>query len=162
MAGFFAARSLSLAEVLVDVVKLPPILVEGEQLGGGIPGDTVPGTGGPAFVIDRPVAEHLEILRGAAVLGLGVVKGVQDAHPLDRPLLDAVDDVGLGNADRLQHGGAMSMTWWNCGRTSPLALIPLGQWTIMPSRVPPKCDATCLHHWNGVLPAIAQPTAKWL
>ena len=41
----------------------------------------------------------------------------------------------------------MSMTWWNCGRTSPLALMPLGQWTIVPLRVPPKCEATCLVHW---------------
>ena len=30
----------------------------------------------------------------------------------------------------------------------------------MPLRVPPKWLATCLVHWNGVLPAQAQPMAK--
>ena len=29
----------------------------------------------------------------------------------------------------------------------------------MPLRVPPKCEATCLVHWNGVSNAHAQPTA---
>ena len=32
-------------------------------------------------------------------------------------------------------------------RTSPLALMPFGQWTIVPLRVPPQCEATCLVHW---------------
>ncbi|GEM_PF-6093113 len=27
-------------------------------------------------------------------------------------------------------------------------------------RVPPKCDATCFVHWNGVLPACAPPIEK--
>ena len=31
----------------------------------------------------------------------------------------------------------------------------------MPLRVPPKWLATCLVHWKGVLPAQAQPMAKW-
>ena len=43
--------------------------------------------------------------------------------------------------------GATSMTWWNWWRTSPLALMPAGQWTIVPLRVPPQCEATCLVHW---------------
>ena len=53
----------------------------------------------------------------------------------------------------------MSMTWLNWVRSSPLALIPAGQWTIVPLRVPPQCDATCLVHWYGVSIACAQPTA---
>ena len=52
------------------------------------------------------------------------------------------------------------MTWWNWLRISPLALMPLGQCMTMPLRVPPKWQATCLVHWNGVLPAQAQPMAK--
>ena len=35
----------------------------------------------------------------------------------------------------------------------------LGQWTIVPLRVPPKWEATCLVHWYGVSMAWAQPTA---
>ena len=54
------------------------------------------------------------------------------------------------------------MTWWNCVRTSPRAAIRAGQWTTMPLRVPPQCEATCLVHWYGVSIAWAQPTAKWL
>ena len=41
-----------------------------------------------------------------------------------------------------------------------MALIPFGQCITMPLRVPPKWLATCLVHWNGVLPAHAQPMAK--
>ena len=42
---------------------------------------------------------------------------------------------------------ATSMTWWNWLRISPRASKPLGQCTIAPLRVPPKCEATCLVHW---------------
>jgi hypothetical protein len=42
--------------------------------------------------------------------------------------------------------GTMSMTWWNWVRSSPFALIPLGQWTTIGLRVPPKWLATCLVH----------------
>ena len=55
--------------------------------------------------------------------------------------------------------GAMSITCWNWLRTSPLALIRAGQLTTSGLRVPPKLDATCLVHMNGVLPATAQPAA---
>ena len=36
--------------------------------------------------------------------------------------------------------------------------MPLGQWTMVPLRVPPQCEATCLVHWNGEFIAHAQPT----
>ena len=55
--------------------------------------------------------------------------------------------------------GATSMTWWNWERISPLPLIPFGQCTMVPLRVPPQCEATCLVHWYGVFMACAQPTA---
>ena len=38
-------------------------------------------------------------------------------------------------------------------------LKPFGQCTIVPLRVPPQCEATCLVHWYGVSIACAQPTA---
>ena len=40
----------------------------------------------------------------------------------------------------------------------PLSLMRAGQEMTMPLRVPPKCEATCLVHWNGVSIACAQPT----
>ena len=64
---------------------------------------------------------------------------------------------GIPAASRIV--GATSMTWLNCERISPLALMPFGQWTMVPLRVPPQCEATCLVHWYGVFIACAQPTA---
>ncbi len=53
----------------------------------------------------------------------------------------------------------MSITWVNCVRSPPCSSMPLGQCTMVPLRVPPQCEATCLVHWNGVFIAHAQPTA---
>ena len=44
----------------------------------------------------------------------------------------------------------MSITWWNWVRMPPTSLMWPGQEIAMPWRVPPKCDATCLVHLNGV------------
>ena len=55
-----------------------------------------------------------------------------------------------------------STTWWNWLRNPPLSLIFAGQETIIGLRVPPKCEATCLVHWNGVFIAQAQAAGKWL
>ena len=67
---------------------------------------------------------------------------------LDRILLDAVHRDRLGQCPPLRGSvGATSITWLNCERISPLALMPLGQWTIVPLRVPPQWEATCLVHW---------------
>ncbi len=68
--------------------------------------------------------------------------------------------LGCGSFAASSTVGATSTTWWNWLRISPLALMPLGQWSTMPLRVPPKWLATCLVHWKGVLPAQAQPMAK--
>jgi hypothetical protein len=67
--------------------------------------------------------------------------------------------VGSGMPAASRIVGATSITWLNCERTSPLALMPLGQCAIVPLRVPPQCEATCLVHWNGASIAHAQPTA---
>ncbi len=58
--------------------------------------------------------------------------------------------------------GTMSMTWWNWLRTPPLSLITFGHEIAMPWRTPPKCDAICLVHVNGVSNAHAHGTAMWL
>ena len=55
--------------------------------------------------------------------------------------------VGCGIPATSSTVAATSITWLNWERTSPLALIPAGQWTIVPLRVPPQCEATCFVHW---------------
>ena len=51
--------------------------------------------------------------------------------------------------------GATSMTWVNWERSPPASLMRAGQCTTMGLRVPPRCEPTCLPHWNGVFPAHA-------
>ena len=55
--------------------------------------------------------------------------------------------LGSGRPATSSTVAATSITWWNCERTSPFALNLLGQWTIVPLRVPPQCEATCFVHW---------------
>src|SRR5262249_40462542 len=57
--------------------------------------------------------------------------------------------------------GTMSMTWWNCVRMRPLSVMRAGHEMAMPCRVPPKCEATCLVHLNGVSDAQDQATDMW-
>lgn len=45
---------------------------------------------------------------------------------------------GWGSPATSKMVGATSITWQNCERISPFALIPLGQCTIAPFRVPPQ------------------------
>ena len=69
-------------------------------------------------------------------------------------------DVGAGSPAASRMVGATSITWWNWLRVFALVLsAPFGQCTIVPLRVPPQCDATCLVHWYGAHSACAQPTA---
>ena len=55
--------------------------------------------------------------------------------------------------------GTMSIKWWNCVRIPPTSLMWPGHEMTMPCRVPPKCDATCFIHLNGVSKAHAHATA---
>jgi len=55
--------------------------------------------------------------------------------------------------------GATSITWPNCVRSSPFALMRFGQWTTMPLRVPPKSEATCFIQPKGASSATAHPAA---
>ena len=54
--------------------------------------------------------------------------------------------VGSGSPATSSTVAATSITWQNWLRTSPLAWIPAGQWTMVPLRVPPQWEATCLVH----------------
>ncbi len=65
---------------------------------------------------------------------------------------------GMPAASRIV--GPTSMTWVNCERRSPPALIRFGQATTIGLRVPPRWLAICLPHWNGVFTAWAQAAAK--
>ena len=67
--------------------------------------------------------------------------------------------VGSGRPAASSTVGATSMTWLNWLRMPPFSLMPFGQCTIVPLRVPPQCDATCFVHWYGEFIAQAQPTA---
>src|SRR5215468_12178201 len=55
--------------------------------------------------------------------------------------------------------GTMSITWWNWVRMPPLSVITFGHEIAMPCRTPPKCDAICFVHENGVSKAQVQATA---
>src|SRR5262245_40969987 len=57
--------------------------------------------------------------------------------------------------------GTMSIMWWNWVRIPPLSLTRAGQDMTIPCRVPPKCDATCFVHLNGVSKAHDHATAMW-
>ena len=68
----------------------------------GLPGDVVHHGRHPAVVVDAAVAGALVVLRGMALLGVGVVERVLHADAGDRRLLDAIDDLGLGHAHGLE------------------------------------------------------------
>ena len=80
------------------------------------------------------------------------------AGALDRLLLDAADRSGAAGPAASRMVGSTSITWCHWCRTSPRAAIPLPQRTTIPSRVPPRWEATCLVHGYGVFIASAQPT----
>src|ERR1044072_1073047 len=66
--------------------------------------------------------------------------------------------VGSGRPAASRIVGGQSITWVDCDRSPPGSSMPFGQCTIVPLRVPPQCEATCLVHWNGLFIAHAQPT----
>jgi hypothetical protein len=65
----------------------------------------VEGTGQPALVIGRPVAEHLEVLGGVPFLGLGIGEGVEQADALHGRQRRAVDHCGFWQRCSLQDSG---------------------------------------------------------
>ena len=106
---------LGLREVVGDVVELPAGRVErGERLRrdrlaeslAGL-GERRPGPGAdrpPAVVVDRPVAEHLEVLRVVVGLRLRVVEGVGEADAVHGRLADAPDRGRRLDPEQVEHG----------------------------------------------------------
>ena len=109
---------------VVRAVELPDVVVERRRLGHH-PRRAVTRHGGPALVVDAAVAEHLEVLRLAALGRRRVVEGGRHRDAVQRHLLDAVHERrARGSPAASSTVAATSMTWWNCVRTSPFASIP--------------------------------------
>src|SRR5262249_15653278 len=125
------------AEVLRDVKELPFVL--GEVIAAGVlPWEpAMPGYGDPAIMIERAIAEHLEVLGMPLLFRAGLVKTVDHADALDRLLRDAVEFSRRSNTRRLQDGGH-KVTWWNWARMPPLSLMRAGHEMTTGLRVPPK------------------------
>ena len=64
---------------------------------------------------------------------------------------------GIPAASRIV--GPMSMACVKCFATRRSSLIRSGHESTMGLRVPPRWEAHCLPHWNGVFPAHAQADA---
>ena len=148
LVGHLRGQVVGLRPVGVGVVQLPDVVVEGGRFRRQLPGDGVAGHRRPAVVVDAAVAEHLEVLDGVPVFRRPVVEAVAHARRLPSATAARPRRRSARGFPPLQGCvGATSMTWWNWGRISPLAVIPFGQWTMVPLRVPPQWEATCLVHW---------------
>ena len=139
-----------LREVLVDVVQLPAGGVElGERVGGdGLPepdarlGERRAGPGAdraPAVVVDRPAAEHLEVLRVVVAGGRGVVEAsCAKLTPCSGDWVTPRIVAGGSMPSTSSTVGTMSMMCAYCVRTSPRAAMPRGQETMNGSEAPPR------------------------
>ena len=154
-------RGRSPARILVDVVELPLVLVgvpaaAGPESGSGpvhLPGDAVEPRGcEPAVLVHGTVAEDLEILLGVQRLRLGSSNVPAKLTPWIGICSTPFTSLGAAMPAASRIVGATSITCVNCERSPPPSLIRFGQETTIGSRVPPKCEATCLPHWNGVFP----------
>ena len=100
---------LGLAEVLVEVIELEHLVVERVGIGGShdFPWRAVNlGAQQPAFMIQGPLAKHLEVLRLVPGWFPGVlgVEGVGEARAFNGRLLDTVHRFGRGDAGYLEEG----------------------------------------------------------
>src|SRR5499426_604059 len=91
-----------LGKVLLDVVKLPGVLVEADAARRDPRRLAVQTSGDPPVLIERAVAEHLEVLRDAAARRVLGGEGVGHADSLDRPLAHTVHRAGLADAGHLE------------------------------------------------------------
>ena len=99
-------------------------------------------------MVDAAVAEHFEVLQVVRFGRLRSPKLERHADAFERRLRDAVDHRGLGQPGDVQNrlrdvDDVVELT----ARSPPLPSKPFGQWTIVPLRVPPQCEATCFVHW---------------
>lgn len=95
-----------MAEIPLDVRELPGGFFKIEPAVGGLPGEALAGTGDPAILVNGPIGEHCEVLRGSPVFGSRIVERVDHADPLDRLLRDAIDGLGGGHLTGFVNGGA--------------------------------------------------------
>ena len=68
-------------------------------------------------------------------------------------------DVGILTSVTSSTVGTRSMAWMNCWRMAFFALMPLGQWTMHRSEVPPRATSR-FQRRNGVLVAAPSPTSS--
>ena len=145
--GLLGGEVVGLGPV-VGRVELPDVVVEGGQSRSHHPRDAVAGDRGPALVVDAAVARTS---RSTASRGARARRRRRRSGPCSRRAAASAGRRGRRSASGSPAASstvaATSITWLNWVRTSPLALIPFGQWTIVPLRVPPQCEATCLVHW---------------
>ena len=158
-AGFSAARSCAWVQS-IGCVELPDVVVERRQRLVRRPRACCAGSprSSPCGRCRgcTNISKYWVLCRSARVR---VVERVEHADALVGPLLDAVHEVGCGSPAASSTVGRDVDDVVELVRISPFALIPFGQCTIVPLRVPPQCEATCLVHWYGVFIACAQPTA---
>ena len=102
--GLLGSQVLGETEIVPHVVEVPDIGGQRRQVA-RLPWRAVDGAGQPAIVVDRAIAEHLEVLRLVPLGRLRIVEGVEHAGALDGRLHRAVDALGLRQAGGLQDRG---------------------------------------------------------
>ena len=107
--GVLGGEVVHLGDVLGHVVELPHVVVERRVRAQAVVverADRVEGHRLPAVVVDRPRAEHLEVLGEVTPgrVGAIVAEEVGEAGAVEVRLGDAVDRRGRIDADELQHG----------------------------------------------------------
>ena len=88
-----------------------------------------------------------EILRFVPLGCLRVVERIEHAHAFNRRLLNTVDGRGVRHAGGFKDGGCDVDDVMELAADLAPPVTPFGQCTMVPLRVPPQCDATCLVHW---------------
>ena len=136
--GVLGRQVVGLGEVLVDVVKLPLVLVgvpaaAGRELreSGGVDPPRNPvqaGAGDPAVLVHGAVAEDLEVLLGVAALGRWRRRRcTAKLAPCMGICSMPSTSFGAGMPATSRMVGTTSMQWVNCVRSPPLSLMRLGQ-----------------------------------
>ena len=156
----FACEIDAFGRIVVQVVKLPGVLIEGLRAG-CIARDEAAGIskfGFPAFFVDRPRSEDVVVLFGMMPRSVRVIDRIGKGKALDRLLLDAANLLGSLDADQVERGGKKVDNMAILSANSTFFLIPLGQYTISGLCVPPSLFASCFQYLNGVSAACAQPS----
>jgi hypothetical protein len=98
----------------------------------------------PTLVVDAAIADHLEVLRLVPLRCLRIVERVHMLTPCSGSCMTPLTEVGAGDQQLRAQSEPRRSRGETAERISPFALIPLGQWMIVPLRVPPKCEANLL------------------